>query len=88
MSIRTGNANLTGLELRALTMAEAPKTKEIPLPGTLNGSNTDWQEISIPLTELKVSEEEFANLAGFYIRANGSMAGPLYIDNVRLEAIH
>lgn len=88
MSIRTGNANLTGLELRALTMAEAPKTKEIPLPGTLNGSNTDWQEISIPLTELKVSEEEFANFAGFYIRANGSMAGPLYIDNVRLEAIH
>ncbi len=86
MSIRTTSASVGDLEIRALTMASSPKTIEIALPGVLDGSDTSWQEISIPLSDLTdgASGSNFENFAGFYIRMNGPMGGPLYIDNVRL----
>lgn len=55
------------------------------MPGTLDGTVTDWQEISIPLNSFVANGQSLEDFAGFYIRANGDMATPLYIDNVRLE---
>ncbi len=85
MAIRSKSVPLDNLEIQILSMSNEAKFKEIPMPGTLDGTVTDWQEISIPLSSFVANGQPLEDFAGFYIRANGDMATPLYIDNVRLE---
>ncbi|WFB35171.1 hypothetical protein P3T73_13480 [Kiritimatiellota bacterium B12222] len=85
MSIRTGNQAMPKLEVNVITLSGLPKTQEVPLPGVLNGSETGWQELAIPLSDFVSAGETLEDFAGFYIRSSGAMASPLLIDNVRLE---
>ncbi len=85
MSIRTKPLPLKNLEINILAMSKEVKFKELPLPGVLDGSVTDWQEIAIPLKDFVTNDKDLVDFAGFYIRTNGDLPTPLYIDNVRLE---
>ncbi len=85
MSIRTGDQALPKMEINIIPFSDSPKTVEVALPGDLDGSESGWQEISIPLKDFLSGGDELTDFAGFYIRANGAMPTPLYIENVRLE---
>ncbi|MDF3127935.1 hypothetical protein P0Y35_01870 [Kiritimatiellaeota bacterium B1221] len=85
MDIRTEDQGYPKMEINMITMSGKPKSEEIALPGKLDGSETGWQEIAIPLKDFVSGGAEINDFAGFYIRANGSMSTPLYIENVRLE---